>query len=101
MDFTIHCNGDCIQYKNNYFADVYEILVEDFLVGFYYEDNDSQKNWYALDCPAEIEPMMRNSVENQKSSLTSFGEECIYTHGIYAVEKLLDDLYPLLLNYKK
>ena len=88
MKFDLHPTGTELEYKNMHFATVYHVCVGVWHIGYYYEDNINGKNWYAFSVPEADFPMFEELVKRLSPHITCFGEDCIYTHGIYAAECL-------------
>ena len=86
MKFNLHPTGAELEYKNMCFATVYHVCVGVWHIGYYYEDTQVGKNWYAFSVPEKDFPKYEDLVKQLSSSTTCFGEDCIYTHGIYAAE---------------
>lgn len=85
--------GGVLEYKNLHFADIYTIRRGNIAYGYYYEDRCEQKKWYTISIPHELHPYFASIVKEQYA--THFGEDCIYCHGIYQVDLLIDRLIEL------
>jgi hypothetical protein len=83
---------DCIEYKNGHYAVVYKVIYKGAHLGWYYSDR-GVKDWYQFFLDECYHMDCKDIVDEHKSSLTYFGEDCIYTHGIYASERIAEYLY--------
>ena len=73
---------DIVEYKNFYFAEVWKVVYNNQLFGYYYIDSSNGKNWYVLFYNMKLEQNI-NLPEN-----CHFGEDCIYCHDINEVNIL-------------
>lgn len=88
--FKLRATGKVIEYKNNNFADVYEVVLEDGrIAGLYYQDGN-KKNWFDIFVPYGMtwEEMLRRAGDGYVES-----ESGLYSSGAYKTEKLITNLY--------
>lgn len=78
---------DVLEYKNGYFATIWKVMYRDKHLGWYYEDK-GVKNWFQFFVKDSKQYLFADIVKELSPSTTCFGEDCIYTHGIYAADKL-------------
>jgi hypothetical protein len=83
---------NCIEYKNGCFASVSKVMYMGVHMGYYYEDR-GHKNWFQFFLDEKYHQECMDIVEEHAPSLTNYGEDCIYTHGIYAAEKIAEEFY--------
>ena len=86
MKFDLRPTGTELEYKNMHFATIFHVCVGVWHIGYYYEDSISGKNWYAFSVPEKHFQKYEELVKQLASSMTCFGEDCIYTHGIHSAE---------------
>lgn len=84
---------EIFEYKKGHFANVFSIEHEGLLMGWYYEDTEGKKNWYKFFVDESKHPLCEDIVKELECHNTCFGENCIYTHGIYAAEKICEFIY--------
>lgn len=85
--------NELLEYKNGYFAKVFRIEHNEKHMGWYYEDTEDRKNWYQFLVDESKHPLCEDIVKELEWHNTCFGEDCIYTHGIYAAEKICEFIY--------
>ena len=83
MKLEIKKTGKYIEYKNFYFADIYNIFVNGKLVGNKMIDK-GVKSWYAIFFDSKKE----NKIKLPKGCC--FGENVIYAHSIEEVEAIFE-----------
>lgn len=84
---------DILEYKNGHFATIHKIAHRGKHMGWYYEDTEGRKNWYQFFVKESKHPLCEGIVKELEWHNTCFGEDCIYTHGIYAAEKICNFIY--------
>jgi hypothetical protein len=83
MKIEIKETGSFIEYKNYFFADIYDMYFNGKLVGQKMVDKGI-KIWYAIFFNS------KNESEIKLPEGCNFGEDVIYTHDIKQVEELLE-----------
>ena len=83
MKVQIRETGRVLEYKNYFFADVYDVYIDGKLVGNKLNDQDV-KLWYAIFFDSEKE----NQIELPEGC--NFGENVIYAHNFEQVKTILE-----------
>ena len=83
MKIEIKETGSFIEYKNYFFADVYDMFLNEKLVGQKMVDKGI-KIWYAIFFNS------KNESEIKLPEGCNFGENVIYAHNIKQAEELLE-----------
>ena len=83
MKVQIRETGRVLEYKNYFFADVYDVYIDGKLVGNKLNDQDV-KFWYAIFFDSEKE----NQIELPEGC--NFGENVIYAHNFEQVKTILE-----------
>jgi hypothetical protein len=83
---------DCIEYKNGCFATVFKVMYMGVHMGYYYNDR-GHKNWFQFFLDESKHNECIDIVEEYAPHTTHFGEDCIYTHGIYSAQNIAEELY--------
>ena len=81
MKIEIKETGRVLEYKNYFFADIYDMYFNGKLVGQKMVDKGI-KIWYAI--------FFKNESEIKLPKGCNFGENVIYAHNIEQVEELLE-----------
>ena len=83
MKVQIRETGRVLEYKNYFFADVYDVYIDGKLVGNKLNDQGA-KFWYAIFFDSEKE----NQIELPEGC--NFGENVIYAHNFEQVKTILE-----------
>ena len=83
MKIEIKETGRVLEYKNYFFADVYDMYFNGKLVGQKMVDKGI-KNWYAIFLNS------KNESEIKLPKGCNFGENVIYAHNVKQVDELLE-----------
>ena len=83
MKIEIKETGRSIEYKNFFFADVYDVYIDGKLVGNKLVDKDV-KFWYAIFFDSENEDQIK------LPGGCNFGENVIYAHNFEQVKTILE-----------
>ena len=85
MEIQIRETDRVLEYKNYFFADIYDIYCDGKLVGQKMVDKGI-KTWYAIFFDSENESKIKLPED------CNFGENVIYTHNIKQVEAILETI---------
>lgn len=84
-----------LEYKNFFFADVYDVVLYDGrIAGYYYEDK-GVSNWFDIFVPdgMTLEEMEKMANEGKEGKRYHISENGLYSTGAHDTERLISILY--------